>query len=463
MPIHPFDYQVNPQVFSTLELEALFDEQSVLQRWLDFEAALAAAQGKFGIIPAAAAAEIQAKAKLAHIDLDSVRQGYSRSRNSVVPLLGGLRRACRDGHGEYVHYGATTQDVLDTGQILALKKALNIVLRDLGKFEEVCIDLTEKHRATPMVARTHGQQALPTTFGLKTAVWAAEIRRHTERIQRVHRTIGYGQLSGAVGTYAALGDKGLEVAEETMHLLGLAHDPLSWHTARDKVAELASNFSLLVMTLAKIANEVFNLQKTEIDELREPSLSGALSSSTMPHKQNPAVCERVMALAKHVRALAGTVTESMVHEHERDPRCLWAEWLAMPQLCIYTGAALQYMLNVLSGLTVRPEQMLTNLHQRKELLVTEWLLFRLSKTLGKNKALEKLHSLAASAAEKNISLKEMVLADTEIGGLFTPEDLAPLDHPEQYIGHAVEIVDRTIAEIRRQQKDDFNAAVQADA
>ena len=146
----------------------------------------------------------------------------------------------------------------------------------------------------------------------------------------------------------------------------------------------------------------------------------------------------------------------MVHEHERDPRCLWAEWLAMPQLCIYTGAALQYMLNVLSGLTVRTEQMLANLHQRKELIVTEWLLFRLSKTLGKNKALEKLHSLAASAAEKDSSLKEMVLTDTEIGALFTPEDLAPLDHPEQYIGHAVKIVDRTIAELRRQRKDDSN-------
>jgi len=462
MPVHPFDFQINPHVFSTPELETLFDEQAVLQRWLDVEAALAAAQGKFGIIPATAAAEIQGKARLAHIDLDSVRQGYSRSRNSVVPLLGGLRRACRDNHGEYVHYGATTQDVLDTGQILALKKALNIVLRDLGKFEEVCIGLAEKHRATPMVARTHGQQALPTTFGLKAAVWAAEIQRHIERIQRVDGTIGYGQLSGAVGTYAALGDKGLEVAEETMHLLGLAHDPLSWHTARDKVAELASDFALLVMTLAKIANEVFNLQKTEIDELREPSLSGALSSSTMPQKQNPAVCERVMALAKHVRALAGTVTESMVHEHERDPRCLWAEWLAMPQLCIYTGAALQYMLDVLSGLTVRSEQMLANLHQRRELLVTEWLLFRLSKTLGKNKALEKLHSFAALATEKNSSLKEMVLADTEIGALFTPEDLAPLDHPEQYIGHAVEIVDRTLAEIRRQRKDDSNAAVQVD-
>ncbi len=454
MPVHPFDFQINPHVFSTPELEALFDEQAVLQRWLDVEAALAAAQGKLGIIPTEAAIEIQAQAKLEHIDLDSVREGYSKNRNSVVPLLGGLRRACRNGHGEYVHYGATTQDVLDTGQILSLQQILKILYRDLLALEEICLKLAEEHRATPMVARTHGQQALPTTFGLKAASWLAEIRRHIQRIKHLQATVCVGQLSGAVGTYAALGPQGLAVAEDTMQLLGLDHDPLSWHTSRDRIAELASDFALLVMTLAKIANEIFQLQKTEIDELREPSLSGALSSSTMPHKQNPVICQRVNALAKHVRALAGTVMESCLHEHERDPRCLWAEWLAIPQLCIYTGTALQSMIGILSGLTVRTEQMLANLHQRKELISTEWLLFQLSKSMGKSKALEKLHGLAASAAEGGISLKEGVLADAEIGSLFTAADLAPLDRPEQYIGHAVEIVDRTLADIRSRRQGD---------
>jgi adenylosuccinate lyase len=454
MPVHPFDFQINPHVFSNPELEALFDEQAVLQRWLDFEAALAATQGKHGIIPAAAAEEIQAKAKLEHIDLENVRQGYSKSRNSVVPLLAGLRRACRDGHGEYVHYGATTQDVLDTGQVLALKAMLAILYRDLRQFEEVCISLAQEHRETPMAARTHGQQALPTTFGLKVVIWTSEIRRHIERVKHLNDLVCYGQLSGAVGTYAALGAQGLEVAEETMRLLGLGHHPLSWHTGRDRIAELSSDFALMVMTMAKIANEIFQLQKTEIGELMEPSLFGALSSSTMPHKQNPVICQRVIALAKHVRALAGTVMESTAHEHERDPRCLWAEWLAMPQLCIYTGSTLQSMLDVVSGLTVRTDRMLANLYQQKDLISTEWLLFQLSKTLGKNKALEKLHNLSASAAESNISLKDMVLADSAIGSLFSPEDLAPLDQPERYIGHAVEIVDLTIAEINLQRQSD---------
>lgn len=444
MPVHPFDYQINPHVFSTPELENLFDEQAVFQRWLDFEAALAEAQGRRGLIPAAAAAEIKNKARLEQLDLDAVRQGYSKSRNSVVPLLGGLRRACADGHGEYVHYGATTQDVLDTGQILALKETLSIVLRDLLRLETVCLDLARKHRSTAMAARTHGQQALPTTFGLKVAVWSSEIHRHIERVRHLQRTICCGQLSGAVGTYAALGEQGIDVAKETMELLGLSHDPLSWHTARDRVAELASDFALLAMTLAKIANEIYQLQKTEIDEVREPSLSGAPASSTMPHKQNPVLCQRIVALSKHVRALSGTVIESMAHEHERDPRCLWAEWLAMPQICIYTGASVSSLLQILSGLIVRPEQMLANLHRQKDLIATEWLLFRLGKIVGKNKAMEKLHKLAAEASERRISLKDAVLTDSELGPLFTADELAPLDSPEQYVGSAVELVDGQI-------------------
>lgn len=447
MPVHPFDHQIHPHVFSTPELEALFDEQAVMQRWLNFEAALAEAQGHLGIIPAAAAAEIKAKALLTALDVEAIRQGYSKSRNSVVPLLAGLRRACSQTAGEYVHYGATTQDVLDTGQILALKATLVLVRRDLERLEQVCCELAVKYRATPMAARTHGQQALPTSFGLKVAVWLGELRRHLQRVEHLQNTVCSGQLSGAVGTYAALGDLGLAVAEETMRLLGLKHDPLSWHTARDRVAELASDFALLSMSLAKIANEIYQLQKSEIDELQEPGpASGALASSTMPHKRNPVLCQRVAALAKHVRALSGTVIESMAHEHERDPRCLWAEWLALPQICIYTGSSLHSMLQVLSGLIVRPEQMLVNLHRQKDLIATEWLLFHLGKIMGKNKAMDKLHSLAAQAKEGKISLKEALLADEELGTVFSLEELIPLDKPEQYLGKAVELVDRMVEE-----------------
>ncbi|NOQ47312.1 MAG: adenylosuccinate lyase [Desulfobulbaceae bacterium] len=454
MPAHPIDFRINPHVFSTSELAEVFEEQAVFQRWLDFEAALATVQGELGIIPLGAAEEISRKAKLQCLDLQSIREGYGKSRNSVIPLLGGLRRACADGFGEFVHFGATTQDVLDTGEILALRTVIAILYRDLRDLEKNCLNLAREHRQTPMAARTHGQQALPTTFGLKTAVWLGEIRRHIERLQYLHTTINCGQLGAAVGTLAALGPMAMEVAEQTLKRLGLEHDPASWHTSRDKIAELASVFSILTMTLAKIANEIFQLQKTEIGELIEPPPAGVLASSTMPHKQNPVICQRVVALSRHVRALTATVVESMGHEHERDPRCLWAEWLAIPELCIYTGTSLRYMMDVLSGLTVRSDRMLENLYRRKNFITTEWLTFQLSESMGKMKALEKVHALSSAAEETGISLKDAVLDDPETGALFSPEQLSLLDRPEQYTGHAVTIVDQVILKIEEKRKVD---------
>jgi adenylosuccinate lyase len=306
-----------------------------------------------------------------------------------------------------------------------------------------------------MVARTHGQQALPTTFGLKVAVWLAEIRRHIDRVQEVRPRVSIGQLGGAVGTMAALGPQAMEVGKRTMAALGLEHRALAWHNSRDHVGEVGCLFSLIVSTLAKIANEIFQLQKTEIGELQEPSSSKAMASSTMPHKQNPAICERVVVLACHVRHLSAAVMESMAHEHERDARHLWAEWLAVPQVCIYTGTALHYLLKVMKDLVVRPDRMMKNLSIQKAMVASEWLLFRLSESLGKMRTLEKLHDLSVKAQETGGTLRQAVEADPEIGPLLTSEDLALLDEPERYIGHAARIVDEVIREIEGKRKGDW--------
>jgi len=451
MPSHPIDFQINPGVFSTPELAQIFDEKARYQRWLDFEAALAKVQGQMGVIPREAAEEIARKARLEHLDLEKVHSGYLRSRNSIIPLINGLRRACEANYGEYVHYGVTTQDVLDTAEILEIRATLTIVYRDLRALELVCLDLAKRRRSTPMAARTHGQQALPTTFGLKVVVWVSELRRHIERIKSIYERISAGQLGGAVGTLAALGPQALEIAKRTLKLLGLDYASVAWHSSRDNIGELASVFSLLMTTLEKMANEVFQLQKTEIGELREPGPHRAMASSTMPHKQNPVVCERVVVLSRHVRCLAGTVVESMAHEHERDARCLWTEWLAMPQLCIYTGAGLRYVLDVMSGLEVQVDGMLKNLYLQKSSITSEWLLFRLSGAIGRSKSSEKLHELSKQAAESGMSLKEAVADDPEIGSILGPQELAYLDHPERYIGHALQIVDQGIEEIERKR------------
>jgi adenylosuccinate lyase len=453
MPSHPVDFQLQAHYYATPELLAVFDEQRRMNRWLQVEAALAQAQGELGIIPAEAAREINENAAFDHLDLEQIKKGYQQSRNSLMPVVKGLRQACRENYGQYVHYGATTQDILDTAQVLELEETLQIVFRDLRVLEKMLIDLSRKHQNTVMIGRTHGQQALPITFGLKTVIWASEVRRHIERVKDIYPRVTFGQLSGAVGTMAALGPQAREVAKQTMDLLGLQWKAPGWHTSRDNMAEAASFFALVAGTLEKIANEVFLLGKTEVGELAEPA-PGSMMSSTMPHKRNPVLCQRVTVLARQIRSLTGVVLESMAHEHERDPRLLWSEWLAMPQLSMYTGTALSYLVNILDGLVVFEQNMQKNLFLHKDMVMSEWLLFQLAPVMGKMEAQEKLHTLLRKVAEDNSSLREILAEDQEISPLLNDEDMESLDHPERYIGQSVQLVDDTLAEITALRQND---------
>lgn len=443
MVSHPLDFQLQACFYATPELLAVFDEQRKMNRWLQVEAALARAQAELGVIPADAAREISNKADLEHLDLSMIKKGYQQSRNSLMPVIKALRAACGENHGQYVHYGATTQDILDTGQVLELQEFLRFLYRDLRAAESLLIDMSRAHRQTPMIGRTHGQQALPVTFGLKTAVWAGEVRRHIERLKSLYPRVTVGQLGGAVGTMAALGPRARETARRTMELLGLRWQPPGWHTCRDNMAEIASFCAILAGTFEKTANEVFLLGKTEVGEIAEAS-PGSMMSSTMPHKRNPVLCQRVAAMARQIRSLAGAVFESMAHEHERDPRRLWSEWLAMPQIAIYTGTAAAYLIRILDGLIVSEENMRKNLFLHKEMVMSEWLLFRLAPAMGRIRAQERLHGLLRRAGEDNAGLRERLAGDREIGPLLHAEDLEILDHPERYTGLAAELVDDTL-------------------
>jgi len=454
MPSHPFDFEIQADIFSTPEMTAIFAEQRRFERWLEFEAALAATQAGLGIIPTEAAAEINAKANTACLDLEAMREDYKKSRNSLMPLVKALRNACTGSHGEFVHYGATTQDVLDTSQIMELREVLRILFRDLKGLDKKLRELIEAHRSTPMIGRSHGQQALPITFGLKCAVWLAEIRRHTERLIDLSPRLLVGQLSGAVGSMAALGEQGREVARQTLACLGLSYSPVSWHTSRDNIAETASLMAMICSSLEKIANEVVELGKNEIGELREPAPAGAVSSSTMPHKRNPVLSQRVAVLARQVRALAPTITEAMLHEHERDGRAIWSEWLAMPQISIYTGTALNYIKQVISGLEVVPGRMKENLALHGDMVLSEWLLFKLGGSVGKMKAQGIMQDLTAEARSSSRSLKECVLADNDTAALLGPDDLDFLDHPEKYLGLAETLINDLLCDLDVRQAGD---------
>ena len=452
MPAHPIDFDIQANLFSTPEGLAIFDEKSRFQRWLDFEAALAAAQGELGIIPPQAAIVIQTKASLACLDLEAVRQEYLTNRNSLLPIVKALRQACGP-YGDYVHHGATTQDALDTGQALELKAVISLVQRDLVQLEDRLLELAAQYRTLPMVGRTHSQQAIPISLGLKFSVWLLEISRHNDRLQALTPRALTGQLGGAVGTLAALGPHGREVATRTMAKLGLRASVAPWHTARDASAETGSYLAMLTTTAAKVANEIFQLGKTETMELREPAPAGKVAgSSTMPHKRNPVLCERIVVLSSHARALSHVIMEAMLHENERDPRALWSEWLAMPQICIYSLTALHYLKTVLLDLEIFPDRMLANLCLQQEAIASEWLMFTLSPIIGKARAHAKIGQCLDQSVATGQSLKEILSHDPELADCLPQIDLSLLDHPEAYIGLAPEIVDDVIREINHKRK-----------
>ncbi len=454
MPAHPIDFQIQAGIYCTSELARIFDEKTRIGRWLEIEAALAQVQGELGIIPQHAADEIISKARLENLDLDKVAREYEQSRNSLVPVIKGLKQACGEGYCEFVHFGITTQDVLDTAQILEQKDFLAVFYRDLKKLEHRLISLAKKHRDTPMIGRTHGQQALPMTFGLKAAIWAAEIRRHIERLLALAPRLSTIQLSGAVGTMAALGPRAREVARLTAGKLGLSSSMPNWHTSRDTIAEAAACYGIISSTLEKIASEIVQLSKTEIGEVAETAPSKSQSSSTMPHKRNPVISQRIAVLARHARALVSIVMDSMVHEHERDARALWSEWLAFPQLAIYTGTALNYLITVIEHLEIHPERMLKNLYSQKELVVSEWLLFKLAKQMGKTNAQEKVQAMIKLLANGDRIFKDILLEDPDIGPYLAGENLENLEKPERYCGLAAEIVDDTLRDIEAKQATD---------
>ncbi len=453
MPIHPFDFELQTDVFSTPRGRDIFAETSRVQNWLDFEAALALSQAELGIIPAAAATVIQDKARLTSLDMAAIADEYTRNRNSLMPVIKALRQACGPA-GEFVHYGATTQDVIDSGQIIALKQVVEIIRNNLFQIEDLLLDMARRYRNQVMIGRTHSQQAAPITFGLKTAVWLSELGRHILRLEELKPRLLKGQLSGAVGAMSALGDQGRELARLTMDRLGLGVSTVSWHTSRDNIAEAACFFAMLSATATKIANEIFQLGKTEIMELRESPPSGkSAGSSTMPHKRNPVICERIAAMNSHIRSLSGVIMEAMIHENERDPRALWSEWLAVPQISVYTMTTLQYLLEILSNLEVNTAAMRKNLLCHKEMILSEWLLFRLSTVMGKAEALEALTPLIKRAGAEKLPLKELLSADPEIMGVLSPADLDNLDRPENYIGLAARIVDDVVRETTARRRE----------
>lgn len=434
-------------LWGTDEARAVFDERAVYQRWLDVLAALAAAQAELGLVPAEAAGTIEARARAERLDLERLAAETRRTGHSMLGLIAELAHVLPADAHAWVYYGATVQDVTDTATALAARDVLALVWRDLRHAEAVLLGLAEAHRDTPMLGRTHGQGGSPVTFGLKAASWADELRRCLHRLGEAAPRILTAQLGGSVGTLAFFPESGGALRAAFARRLGLADPGMSWLTARDRPAELATLLELATAALARIGNEVTQLQRGEIGELAEPAGEGVVGSITMPHKRNPETSEHLVTLHRLVAAQAQVVRDGMVGEHERDGRAWKAEWVAVPEACLLACAATATAGSVIDGLQVNPAAMRANLAATDGYAGAEAVLAHLAPAMGKHAAQQRLHATLADGAAAGRSLADAVAADPELVAHVDPGALARLA-AEPGTGCAASMVDRVVQRAR---------------
>ena len=438
-------------LWATDELRAVFDEQARLRSWLEILVTLAEAQAELSVIPVEAAEAIRDAASVDALDLEFVAAETVATGHSTLGLIHGLQRVLPPEAREWVYYGGTVQDLTDTWTALAMRRVGEVAWRDLRAIEDSVLELARQHRDTPMAGRTHGQPGAPITFGLKAATWADEVSRHLDRLREGMPRWSVGQLAGAVGNLAFFGDRGLELRHAFCDRLGLGDPGISWTTTRDRPAEFTLVLSMIAGTMGRIGNEVYQLQRPEIGEVRESASPSGVSSITMPHKRNPELAEHLVTLARLVRVEATVLLEGMVAEHERDGRGWKAEWVALPEVCLLTGAALSFCRRVLEGLEVDVEGMRRNL-EASSFSASERVLAALSPTLGKHRAQARLQELLAQARRDGGSLQDALMADDEIGGRLSDDVVSSLAQTDT--GAAAAMVDEVLARAARARADE---------
>ncbi len=427
---------------------AVFTEEARLQGWLDVEAALAWAHAKLGTIPKQAAEEIARKAKVGIVRVERVKEIEKETKHDLLAMVYALQEVCEGRAGGYIHLGATSYDTEDTALALQLRSATDIIRSDLKALLRTLLDQAEAQRTNVCMGRTHGQHALPTTYGMKFALWAAEVGRHLDRLEEVRKRVLVGKMSGAVGTMASFGENGLEVQRLTMERLGLKPDLITNQIVqRDRHAELQCLLALVAGTLDKMGRELRNLQRTEIAELSEPVRS---PSSTMPQKLNPSNTERICGLARVIRGSVNASLESIALEHERDISNSSVERINIPEGFILTDYIIRQMMEIVKGLTFDAENIERNLNMTLGLVLTERVMIELvGKGIGRQEAHELLRRLALKAWVDKRPLREVMLADPEAMRLVTPAELDLWLDPHTYIGAAPQIVDAAILELKK--------------
>ncbi len=432
-------------LFSTAEMRQIFDDRTTVQRWMDVEAALARAEARLGIIDQHSADEITAKCNVDLIDMVEMKRQLEHTHHPIMPLIRCYQAICSHASGEALHWGATTQDIMDTGVVLQLRDANAIVVRDLRSVLAELEKLARTHADTLQAGRTHGQHALPITFGFKVAVWIAEVRRHLQRLDEMAPRVFQGEFAGAVGTLASIGDRGPELQRLMFDDLGLAVPEIAWHTARDGFAELVAVYAMIGSTLAKMMNEVVALQRTELAEVEEPFHMGKVGSSTMPHKRNPMMSEGVVAVSRILNSQVGIALGNMQGEHERDQRGWQSEWSFLAETCCLLAGMLHWSHKVLAGLRVNPDRMQQNLGALSGLLLSENVMLALARIIGRQEAHDVVYELCMDAFEKALPLATVLKEDRRVATHLSANEIDKLLDPGAYTGLSRYFVDRVLA------------------
>ena len=445
LPSTVFDSALFRDMFGTAEMRAVFSDEALVGRYLETEAALARAQARAGVVPQSAADAIHAAAQAVVIDFDKLRRETEIVGYPILPLVHQLSEAAGEA-GRYVHWGATTQDIMDTANVLQLRSALDIVDRDLKELRDCLADLARKYRDTPMAGRTHLQQALPITFGYKAAVWLSSIDRHIERVEQALPRILVGEFAGAAGTLASIGEGGLEIQKFFCEELGLGQPSMTWHVARDGIAEAVTLLGLITGTLGKIATDIMMMSATEFGEVSEPFVPGRGASSTMPQKRNPISSELMLAAAKAVRQHVATMLDGMIHDFERATGPWHLEWVSLPESFLLTASSLANARFMLAGLVVHERRMRENLDLTHGLIVAEAVMMAAAPKLGRQQAHDVVYEACRRAIEGGGQLAD-ILADMPqiIDALGSVEAIRHHCDPANYLGLSGQLVDRVLA------------------
>jgi 3-carboxy-cis,cis-muconate cycloisomerase len=445
MPSSLIDSAVFCDIFSTEAMRRVFSDENRVQKYLDFEAALARAQGRLGVIPKEAAEEIVRHCNADEIDFNKLKTQTERIGYPVLPVVQQLVALCRDGLGEWCHWGATTQDITDSATVMQMREALVLVEADLNGIADALAALARKYRDTPMAGRSNLQQAVPITFGYKMATVLAAFERHKQRLRELRARVLVGEFGGAAGTLSSLGNRGLEVQVELMKELKLGQPAIAWHTVRDTIAEVGCFLGLVTGTCGKIAFDIKLLMQTEVEEVYEPFHEGRGSSSTMPQKRNPISAVYITALTSVVRQQSAALLDAMVEDHERATGPWEIEWITLPEIFCYAAGALAQTLFVLTGLQVDEKKMRSNLDLTKGLIVSEAVMMGLGPYLGRQYAHDLVYDICRKVVATGRPLVDLLAENAEIKKHLDRPALERLCDPANYLGEAAAMVDRVLA------------------